>query len=89
MECEKKNILSCLNKVLAEDIYSRDNLPPFDKSAMDGYAIKSDDTDLYKDGVSAKFEIIDLIKAGEFSDEELKNGQAMKIMTGAPAAQRC
>lgn len=29
LECEEKDILSCLNKVLAEDIYSRDNLPPF------------------------------------------------------------
>ncbi|WP_238859751.1 gephyrin-like molybdotransferase Glp [Clostridium sp. YIM B02569] len=84
LECEEKDILSCLNKVLAEDIYSRDNLPPFDKSAMDGYAIKSEDTDLYEDGVSIELEIVDLIKAGEFSNKELKNGQAMKIMTGAP-----
>lgn len=84
LECEEKDILSCLNKVLAEDIYSRDNLPPFDKSAMDGYAIKSEDTDAYEDGVSIKLEIVDLIKAGESSDKELKNVQAMKIMTGAP-----
>ncbi|OPJ64273.1 gephyrin-like molybdotransferase Glp [Clostridium chromiireducens] len=87
LEGEEKNILSCLNKVLAEDIYSRDNLPPFDKSAMDGYAIKSEDTDLYKDGVSIELEIVDLIKAGESSDKELKNGQAMKIMTGAPVPE--
>lgn len=84
LEYEEKDILSCLNKVLAEDIYSRDNLPPFDKSAMDGYAIKGEDTDAYEDGVSIELEIVDLIKAGEFSDKELKNGQAMKIMTGAP-----
>lgn len=84
LECEEKDILSCLNKVLAEDIYSRDNLPPFDKSAMDGYAIKSEDTDAYEDRVSIKLEIVDLIKAGESSDKELKNVQAMKIMTGAP-----
>jgi molybdopterin molybdotransferase len=81
---EEKDILSCLNKVLAEDIYSRDNLPPFDKSAMDGYAIKGEDTDAYKDGVSIKLEIVDIIKAGESSDKELSSGKAMKIMTGAP-----
>lgn len=84
LEGEEKDILNCLNKVLAEDIYSKDNLPPFDKSAMDGYAIKSEDTNLYKDGVSIKFHIVDFIKAGEFSKKELLNGQAMKIMTGAP-----
>lgn len=84
LEFEEKDILSCLNKVLAEDIYSKDNLPPFDKSAMDGYAIKSEDTNSCKDGVLAEFKIIGLIKAGEFCDEELKEGQAIKIMTGAP-----
>ncbi|MDS0525855.1 molybdopterin molybdotransferase MoeA [Clostridium sp. SHJSY1] len=84
LEGEEKEILECLNKVLAEDIYSKDNLPPFDKSAMDGYAIKSEDTNLYEDGSSIEFEIVDFIKAGEFSKKELLNGQAMKIMTGAP-----
>lgn len=84
LECEEKDILCCLNKVLAEDIHSRDNLPPFDKSAMDGYAIKSEETNLCEDGVLAEFEIIGLIKAGEFSNKELMKGQAIKIMTGAP-----
>ena len=31
LEGEERDILSCLNKILVEDIYSRDNLPPFDK----------------------------------------------------------
>lgn len=84
LEYEEKDILSCLNKVLAEEIYSKDNLPPFDKSAMDGYAIKSEDTNSCIDKALAEFKIIGLIKAGEFSDEELKEGQAIKIMTGAP-----
>ena len=84
LEGEEKDILSCLNKILADDVYSRDNLPPFDKSAMDGYAIKSEDTDLYEDGISINLEIVDFIKAGESSNKELRNGQAMKIMTGAP-----
>ncbi|WP_281418726.1 hypothetical protein [Clostridium frigoris] len=44
MKYEKVYILDSLNRVLSEDIYSLDNLPPFDKSAMDGYAIRSMDT---------------------------------------------
>lgn len=81
---EKKDIVSCLNKVLAEDIYSQDNLPPFDKSAMDGYAIKSEDTKNYDTEKVIEFEIKGLIKAGDYCEEELKSGQAFKIMTGAP-----
>ena len=82
---EKKYIVSCLNKVLAENIYSKDNLPPFDKSAMDGYAIKSEDTKNYDtEKKTIEFEIRGLIKAGDYCEDELKSGQAFKIMTGAP-----
>lgn len=81
---EKKDILSCLNKVLAEDIYSQDNLPPFDKSAMDGYAIKSEDTKGGDTGKAIEFEIKGLIRAGDYCEDELESGQAFKIMTGAP-----
>ncbi len=81
---EKKDILSCLNKVLAEDIYSKDNLPPFDKSAMDGYAVKSEDTKNCDAQKIIKFDIRGLIKAGDFCEKELRSGQAFKIMTGAP-----
>ncbi|KAA8674728.1 molybdopterin molybdotransferase MoeA [Clostridium sp. HV4-5-A1G] len=81
---EKKDILSCLNKILAEDIYSKDDLPPFDKSAMDGYAIKSDDTRNCDTENAAEFEIKGSIKAGDYCEDELKSGEAFKIMTGAP-----
>ncbi|MCH5138799.1 molybdopterin molybdotransferase MoeA [Clostridiaceae bacterium UIB06] len=81
---EKKDILSCLNKVLAEDIYSQDNLPPFNKSAMDGYAIKSEDTKGGDTGKVIEFEIKGLIRAGDYCEDELESGQAFKIMTGAP-----
>jgi molybdopterin molybdotransferase len=83
LDLEKADIVSCLNKVLAEDIYSQDNLPPFDKSAMDGYAIKSDETQNYNVENIIELEIQGLIKAGEYYDEELAPGQAIKIMTGA------
>lgn len=84
LDLEKKDILSCLNKVLAEDIYSQDNLPPFDKSAMDGYAIKSEDTRNYDTENVIQFEIKGLIKAGDYCQDELERGQTFKIMTGAP-----
>lgn len=81
---EKRELLQCLNLVLAEDIYSRDNLPPFDKSAMDGYAVKSEDTLNASIDNPKEFIAKGLIKAGEWCGESLKNGEAFKIMTGAP-----
>ncbi|WP_309245283.1 molybdopterin molybdotransferase MoeA [Clostridium estertheticum] len=77
---EKVYILDSLNRVLAEDIYSLDNLPPFDKSAMDGYAIRSLDTQ-NKENIILK--VKSLIKAGDFCEEPLKENEAYKIMTGA------
>lgn len=81
---ETVNILNSLNKVLAEDIYSKDNLPPFDKSAMDGYAIISDDTENASEENPVKLKIKGTIKAGDFYEGQLKCGESLKIMTGAP-----
>lgn len=85
---ETVNILSSLDKVLAEDIYSKDNLPPFDKSAMDGYAIISDDTENASEEKPVKLKIKGIIKAGDFYEGQLKCGEALKIMTGAPIPNR-
>jgi molybdopterin molybdotransferase len=81
---EKLNIVSCLNRVLAEDVYANDNLPNFDKSAMDGYAIRSEDTENCNTENIREFTIKGIIKAGEYCEESLKKGEAYKIMTGAP-----
>lgn len=84
LNCDKKYekiyILDSLNRVLCEDICSFDNLPPFDKSAMDGYAIRSCDTQ-NKENIILK--IKSLVKAGDFCTELLKENEAYKIMTGA------
>jgi molybdopterin molybdotransferase len=81
---EKLDIVSSLNRVLAEDIYANDNLPNFDKSAMDGYAIRSEDTENCNIENDREFKIKGIIKAGEYCEESLKKGEAYKIMTGAP-----
>ena len=75
-------IVESLNMVLGEDVYSRDTLPPFNKSAMDGFALRSEDTLNIKDEVHLN--IIGIIKAGDYYEGEIKSGEAIKIMTGAP-----
>ena len=65
-----------LGRVLAEDIEATLDSPPFDKSAMDGFAYNSSDS-------GKKLKIIGSIAAGENSDLEIKPGECVKIMTGA------
>lgn len=74
---EKINFQNALNRVLAEDIYSDLNMPPFDKSAMDGYACRKDDLD-------NELTVIEIIPAGYLPQKEIKKNQCAKIMTGAP-----
>ena len=73
-----------LGFVLAQDIVASHNLPPYDNSAMDGYAVKLEDA-----GKCVK--VAHTIFAGDDSHEELSHGFAIKIMTGAkiPLGTQC
>ena len=77
---EKLALLQAFGRILAEDVYSDIDMPPFDKSSMDGYAVKSADT---KD-CPAVLEVLGFIPAGIYPDFSIKSGQSAKIMTGAP-----
>lgn len=71
-----------LDSVLAEDIVAKHNLPPYDNSAMDGYAVKVADA-----GKTVK--VSHTIFAGDDSKEVLEGGSAIKIMTGAKIPSGC
>lgn len=66
--------------VLAEDLHSPGDSPPFDKALMDGYAIRTADCL----SPSTHLEIIEEVTAGRVARHELSAGQAIRIMTGAP-----
>ncbi|MBC7915941.1 MAG: molybdopterin molybdotransferase MoeA [Pyrinomonadaceae bacterium] len=66
-------------RVLAESVFADRDYPPFNRSAMDGYAIRTEDWDK---GIR-EFEIQEVIYAGELPTNELKHSAAFKIMTGA------
>ncbi|HTN93259.1 MAG TPA: molybdopterin molybdotransferase MoeA [Gallionella sp.] len=72
-----------LARVLAEDVHANRDLPPYDVSAMDGYAVRSED--LVR--VPAHLAIIEDIKAGDMPSKAVKAGQCARIMTGAPVPQ--
>jgi molybdopterin molybdotransferase len=63
-------------RVLREPVASSEDLPPFDRSAMDGYAIRAADP-------VDEFDVVDEIRAGQAIDRQLQPGQAIRIFTGA------
>ncbi len=71
-------------RVLAEDIEVLIDVPPFDRSAMDGYAVISEDTESASVSRPIYLEIIDEIGAGSVSKHALSQGKAIRIATGAP-----
>ena len=71
-------------RVLAEDIVSFHDYPPFDKSTRDGFALKSRDTFSLSNSNPKTFKIIDSIGAGSKSDKTLNDNEAIVIATGAP-----
>lgn len=69
--------------VLAEDIISQEDIPPFANSAMDGFALLSKDSKLH-DGNPPRLRVTGGIAAGYVADIAVEEGTAMRIMTGAP-----
>ncbi len=83
LETEATPLEQALGLVLAEDIVSRDNIPPFDNSAMDGYAVRWEDVAEAGPDYPVTLDVIDDIKAGDASEKEIMPGTAARIMTGA------
>ncbi len=71
-------------RVLAEDIEVLVDVPPFDRSAMDGYAVIAEDTSDASPSNPVYLEVIDEIGAGSVSKHALSPGKAIRIATGAP-----
>jgi len=77
LETERIKFAKSLNRVLAEDVKSDMEMPPFNKSAVDGYACKKTD-------LSNEMEVIEIIPAGKEPQKTVEKNQCSKIMTGAP-----
>ncbi|HHF0557781.1 TPA: bifunctional molybdopterin-guanine dinucleotide biosynthesis adaptor protein MobB/molybdopterin molybdotransferase MoeA [Vibrio antiquarius] len=77
-EIEACKIENAYGRILAEHIISPVNVPQYTNSAMDGYAIRSDDIE------RDSYQVVAEVMAGHAYDQPLEVGQAVKIMTGAP-----
>ncbi len=81
---EKVNILEALGRVIGEDVYAGRNIPPKDNSAMDGYAIRWQDTREASKDRPVILTVIEDIPAGTIPLKSVGPGEASRIMTGAP-----
>ena len=83
-EVERVPLLDALGRVLATSAVARYTLPQWDNSAMDGYAVRAADIE----GASAEkpvvLPVLETVAAGAFASRELRPGETMRIMTGAP-----
>jgi molybdenum cofactor synthesis domain-containing protein len=77
---ERIDLKCAVGRILAENIVADTDLPPFDRSQMDGYAVRSRDTK----NVPVTLKIVGESAAGRGWHKQLHNGQAVRIMTGAP-----
>ncbi|MEE4176516.1 MAG: gephyrin-like molybdotransferase Glp [Bacteroides sp.] len=73
---ERVDFNDSLYRVLAEDVFSDVDMPPFDKSAVDGYACRRED-------LGRDLDILEVIPAGKIPTKPIGKGQCTKLMTGA------
>ncbi len=83
-ETEQVRLRDAAGRVVACDLAAAIDLPPFDNSAVDGYAVRH--ADLSASG-STRLKIVDRIAAGEDAARVLVPGEAIRIFTGAPMPQ--
>jgi len=84
---ESVNLVETANRILATDIKAVDDLPPFDNSSMDGFAIRAADTSNATSDSPLTLSVVADIPAGSSPTITLAPGQAARIMTGAQVPQ--
>ena len=74
-------------RVLAMDVIAMDDVPSFDRSPLDGYAFRAEDTASASEENPVTLKVIDYIPAGDISHAPVTEGTAVRLMTGAPVPE--
>lgn len=74
-------------RVLAEPIIAEHDVPPFNRSAFDGYAIRAEDSNNASESSPVSLRVIGEIAAGDVANKPIANGEAYRIMTGGQLPQ--
>jgi molybdopterin molybdotransferase len=83
---ERLSITAALGRVLAEEVHSPRDIPGFDNSAMDGYAVRAADVAAASEVRPVRLEVLETVAAGMMPSRQVAPGQAVRTMTGAPIA---
>jgi molybdopterin molybdotransferase len=89
MEKEKVHLKDASGRFLAEDLVADHDVPPFDRSPYDGFAIRSVDSIGGSMENPIEFEVVEEIGAGYVALTTVQKGQAIRIMTGAQIPKEC
>jgi len=84
---ERIPILDALGRVLAETISSPRDIPGFDNSAMDGYAVRAADVAKASEATPVKLKVVETVGAGQMPTRRVGTGETVRTMTGAPIAE--
>lgn len=84
LEHEEVGLMESLGQVIANDIYAELDIPPFQNSAMDGYAVRHQDIKGASSNTAVTLKVVGSIAAGQLAEVALPEGTAIRIMTGAP-----
>ncbi len=84
LPAERVPVLDALGRVLAESVRAPMTLPAWDNSAMDGYAVRAVDIDAATPDNPVRLRVLETVAAGAFPTHRVSDGEAIRIMTGAP-----
>ena len=84
---EYVSIEDCLNRILAEDIYSSIDVPEFDRSTVDGYSIRAEDSHGATGSIPSIINILGEVKMGEATKASVQSGESYYVPTGGMIAK--
>ena len=82
LQSEAVQLCDCTGRVLSEDVYSQENIPAFDRSTVDGFAVKASDTYGASESIPAQLTVKGEILMGEEVRLNLGEGECIRISTG-------
>ena len=88
-EVEQVGVEDALGRILAEDMTASFDNPPFDRSPIDGYACRSEDVAEASEEHPVRLKVVEEVCAGSYTQREVRKGEAVRIMTGAPVPEGC
>ena len=81
---EELPVQHCLGRSLSQDLVARATLPPWDNSAMDGYAVRGEEISNAGTSTPVGLSVTGVLHAGDLPGSSVGEGEAIRIMTGAP-----